>query len=279
MDSFRLYRQIRYIGGWNPAIYLNQGYMWTSISLYAKLGHIGGLPSVYIAYRVIWVDVVRLFRVGQSKSIGRHMKVGDSVRKAINDWEDGELDSAMLHACNAIDGTASKVYPGLGSNVRFTQLLRENYSIFGSMGVPGIDLYATRWPVKVSRPKASEGMPDIADVIYGIHRCSHGHGDELPEGFELIPDASGPTCITQVLIEKGKVRLSDRVIFGLLAVAILSPVNVDQQVPTGYHLTFAGQELQIVDWWGRRDDFEKLVAAESLPSVVMDFTDWMDVTK
>jgi hypothetical protein len=63
MDSFRLYRQIRYIGGWNPAIYLNQGYMWASISLYAKLGHIGGLPSVYIAYRVIWVDVVRLFRV------------------------------------------------------------------------------------------------------------------------------------------------------------------------------------------------------------------------
>jgi hypothetical protein len=34
------------------------------------------------------------------------------VRKTIDDWEAGETESAMLHACNAIDGTAAKVYPG-----------------------------------------------------------------------------------------------------------------------------------------------------------------------
>jgi hypothetical protein len=37
------------------------------------------------------------------------MNVGESVRKAIDDWEHGELEAAMLHACNAVDGTAKKL--------------------------------------------------------------------------------------------------------------------------------------------------------------------------
>ena len=34
----------------------------------------------------------------------------------------------MIHACNAIDGTAAKVYPNLANNnaPRFKKLLREN---------------------------------------------------------------------------------------------------------------------------------------------------------
>src|SRR5207249_1841304 len=132
------------------------------------------------------------------------VNVGNSIRKAIDDWEHGELESAMLHACNAVDGTAKKLYPTLGNSERFTRALRENYGILGPMGAPGIDLVATRFPVTVRRPWAVGGTPDIADVIYGIHRCTHGHGDELPSGFELIQNAAGPSRVTQMLIERGK---------------------------------------------------------------------------
>lgn len=205
------------------------------------------------------------------------MKVGNSVRKTIDDWEQGELESAMLHACNAVDGTAKKLYgTAVGSNARFTRLLRENYDVFSPMAFPGIDLEATRWPVNVSRPKAQGGKPDMADLIYGIHRCAHGHGDELPDGFELLPDAAGPHRQTRMHVEKGKARLSDRAIFGLLAVAVLSPVNVDQTVPAGYHLTFGNVMLLINDWWGRAVDFASIVAQEPLPQVTLDFGDWMD---
>ncbi len=209
------------------------------------------------------------------------MNVGNSVRKAIDDWEQGELESAMLHACNAVDGTATKLHPADGSNARFTRLLRDNYATFGPMGAPGINLRETRFPVKVKRPKAQGGQPDIADVIYGIHRCTHGHGDELPDGFELLPDAAGRPSRTgmlrtRMLIEKGKVRLSDRVIFGLLAVAVLSPANEGQTVPDGYHLTFGEEELFISEWWGRATDFASLASQQSLPLVKLDFGDWMD---
>ena len=211
------------------------------------------------------------------------MNVGNSVRKAIDDWEAGELDAAMLHACNAVDGTAKKVYPKkiypkLGSNARFTRLLRDNYSILGPMGFPGINLAETRFPVRVERAKASGGKPDLADVIYGIHRCSHGHGDELPGGFALIPDARGEAGRTTVGIEAGAIQLSDRIIFGLIAVAVMCPVNEGQLVPDGYHLTFgrAAEKLMINDWWGRSADFAAIAAKEPMPSVTMDFREWMD---
>ncbi|POR72794.1 hypothetical protein [Pseudomonas syringae] len=201
--------------------------------------------------------------------------VGKSVRAAIDEWERGEFEFAMLHACNAIDGTAAKVFPPkVGSNARFTGLLRQHYAVLGPMGLPGIDLMATRWPIKVDRPKATGGLPDIADVIYGVHRCTQGHGLELPDGFELFPDAAGPDRCTRFGVEKGKLQLSDRIIFGLLGVAVFSPVNIGQKVPDGYHLKFAGTVMFINDWWGRSADFLNLSASEPLPSVLLDFSSW-----
>ncbi len=204
------------------------------------------------------------------------MNVGNSVRKAIEDWENGDLESAMLHACNAVDGTAKKLHPKIGSNARFTRALRENYAILGPMGAPGIDLLKTRFPVTLQYSKASGWKPDIADVIYGIHRCSHGHGSELPDGFALIQDAAGPKRLTRMEIERGKVRLSDRIIFGLLAVAVLSLVNKDQSVPNGYYLSIGeSPKLNINDWWGRACDFSLISAQDPIPMVKLDFGDWM----
>jgi hypothetical protein len=204
------------------------------------------------------------------------VNVGNSVRKAIDDWEHRDSESAMLHACNAVDGTARKLYPGLDNNRRFTRVLRENCAILGPMGAPGINLVETRFPGTVPRSTTDDGRPDIAAVIYGIHRCTHGHGDELPSGFELIPDAAGPPRRTHMYVERGKVRLSDRVIFGLLAVAVLSPANRDQRVPAGYHLTFGeSARLEISDWWGRASDFPAIAAQDPTPLVTLDFTNLM----
>jgi hypothetical protein len=197
------------------------------------------------------------------------MNVGESVRHAIDDWQAGKLEAAMMHACNAVDGTAKKLYPHAGVGARFTRLLRENYDeILGPMGAPGIDLHGTRFAVKV---KAPGGKIDIAEVIYGIHRCTHGHGDELPDGFDLLPDASDQPRRTGMLVsvDGGAVRLSDRIIFGLLAVAILCPANADQRVPDGYRLFYSNTEvLPINDWWGRAADFPQILATDPQPPPV-----------
>jgi len=207
------------------------------------------------------------------------MKVSESVRKAMDDWGLGERESAMMHACNAVDGTAHKLHPALYSKARFTRVLRDNYAILGPMGVPGIDLKQTRFPVAVERPTAADGKPDIADMLYAVHRCCHAHGDELPGGFDLFPDASGLPGHTRMWFEDGKVRLSDRVVFGLIAVAVCSTVNADQATPRldGYHFTYGRlpRRLMINDLWGKPEDLLAAIATETVPEIKMDFGDWV----
>lgn len=206
------------------------------------------------------------------------MEVGRSVAKAIDEMEAGDFESAMLHACNAIDGTAVKALPSItGSNLRFTTLLRNNYLTLGVMGMPGINLVDTRFPVAVRNPKASGGGADLADVIYGIHRCTHGHGDALPAGFELRPDSSGVDEKTTIVVQRGQIQLSDRIIFGLLAIAVFAPENAGQGTLPGYYLTLGAEHKFIInDWWGRRADFELIASQLTLPNVLIDFSNWMN---
>jgi hypothetical protein len=221
----------------------------------------------------------RRTRASWRRGYARRVKVGEHVGLALDAWDRGEAEHAMLHACIAVDGTARKAYPATTRNkARFTSLLRDNYDVLGPMSAPGVNLAESFLPVKMPHAKEKSG-PDFAELIYGVHRCTHGHGDELPGGFELIPNAALGMDTTTLLFEKsGKVRLSDRVIFGLLAVAVFAPANADERVPNdGYHFVFGKQRirLQVNDWWGRHDDFAAVVASEPMPYVKLDFGDWM----
>jgi hypothetical protein len=207
------------------------------------------------------------------------MKVSDSVRFAIDAYTRRELESAMLHACNAIDGTAAKICPGVGSRRRFTNLLRERLLILGAWGLGGIDLVQTRFPVGVKSPAASDGRPDIADVIYSVHRCTHGHGDELPDGFALTessePNGDG-MVVSEIEIVNGSIRLPDLIVMGLCMVAVTSPANADQQIPPTYWIKWRGKPLVVSEWWGRGEALIAEVAQLSMPQVKLDFREWMD---
>jgi hypothetical protein len=202
------------------------------------------------------------------------MRIEKSIRKAFDEFDAGDAESAMLHVCNAVDGTAAKVYPNMGSNRRFSTFLRDNYHILGPMGCPGIDVVNQRFAVRVERPNAPGGKPDLADLIYGIHRCSHGHGQALPDGFELLDDVAGPAGNTRMVFDgPGAVQLSDRLIFGLLATVIMSPVNIDLRIPDGYFLSFGQRSVIMLvnDWWGRSTDFCAIAESEPMPLVNVDW--------
>ncbi|QRY85743.1 hypothetical protein JVY00_06640 [Tsukamurella tyrosinosolvens] len=205
------------------------------------------------------------------------MQVGDSVRHALDNCDAGEWDAAMMNACNAVDGTARKRYPDLGNAARFKQLLRDEVDTLGAMGMPGINLRETRWPVPVVS-KLPDKRPDIADVIYGIHRCAHGHGDELPSGFELtMPDQTPDGVpVSLIEVEKGKVRLPTSTIVGLVAVAVFAPENKGQPIPPDHWLSWRGGRFVVRDWWGWAAHFKEIVENAELQQVAMDWGDWWD---
>lgn len=158
------------------------------------------------------------------------MKVGASVTYALLALDDGDSQHAVLHACNAVDGTARKRFPTKGVRDRFTTLMRDGYWILEPMCAPGINLDLSRWQVWAGNPPRLQ-VVDFADLVYLVHRCTHGHGDELPGGFELVPDVRGPNRVTHMFadFDDDTVRLSDRLIPALLCLSVLAPENRDEE--------------------------------------------------
>jgi hypothetical protein len=96
--------------------------------------------------------------------------------------------------------------------------------------------------------------------------------------FRTRQDPAGPVRHTRMEIERGKVRLSDRMIFGLLAVAILSSANQDQadRKLDGYYLSFGSSaKLTVNEWWGRANEFAAIAAQDPTPVVKLDFGNWV----
>ncbi len=185
----------------------------------------------------------------------------------------------MLHACNAVDGTGKKRYPQEKSvAARFKRTIRDSLDIFGAVALTGLNVGLIRFPVAV-KSDLPDKRPDLADVIYGIHRCTHGHGDELPEGFELTAIEDGGDAVRIRLTRDGKLQLPISVVMGLLAVAIFAPENKDQLIGGGgdYALSLVWQRLMLNDWWGRGDDFRELTKLDQIADgLVVDFGRYWD---
>lgn len=178
----------------------------------------------------------------------------------------------MLHACNAVDGTGrERLGSGNRDNAkRFTQMIRDELEIFEHIGTPGIDLRATRFPYKNVKAQSSDGRPDIADVLYYMHRCAHGHGDEVEHGFELQPCDGGAGNHSMRFIPDA-VSLPESAILGLVAIAVLAPENSGQHAWDA-SIPWAGGALVVNDWWGRRSDFLALVEQGGYNHYKLDLT-------
>jgi hypothetical protein len=182
----------------------------------------------------------------------------------------------MVHAGNAVDGTAKKRYPQLGVATRFRRTIRDSLDIFRLMAAPGIDFDRSRFPIAV-KSDLPDGRPDIADVLYGAHRCVHGHDDELPEGFELTPHGPRPQGVH--IWRTGKIQLPASVVIGLLAVAVFSPENKGEVIPDGYQLSWYQHVFHIWMWWGWQEHFRAITSTAQIQQAALDFSEsWDDWT-
>ncbi len=182
----------------------------------------------------------------------------------------------MVQACNAVDTTARKRYPQLGVASRFKRTIRDSLDIFGLMAAPSIDFAQTRFPIAV-KSDLPDGRPDIADVLFGVHRRDHGHEDELPNGFDLTPHSPRP--LTVHIWRSGKIQLPAAAAIGLLAVAVFAPENKGEAIPDGYQLSWYQHVFHICLWWGWQDHFREIISTAQIPQATLDFAEfWNDWT-
>lgn len=188
-------------------------------------------------------------------------------------------DVAMLHSCNAVDDTSRKRYPSLGAGTRFRRVIRDAVDIYGVMATPGVDLENTRFPVAVRSDLTPEMRPDIADVLYGIHRWLHGHDEESATGFEVSPYVNGSAALR--VASDGKIQLPKTAILGLLAIAVFAPENKGEVIPPDYQLSWFDHVFFVSAWWGWQDHFREIVNVDRSSLVALDFgnswSDWAPV--
>lgn len=206
------------------------------------------------------------------------MKIGDYVKLAMDAAGRGEDELALLLACAAVDGTAAKRYPNIRDNGdRFRRFLRDGAGALGPMAFPGFDILTQEFPVALDAKSVVKR--DAAFLIYKYYRCAVAHGDEFDPGFGLIDDTRSGSGSTRFEISphSGSARLSNRLIWGLLACTVFAPENAEERVPDGYYFLYGGQVTMMVnDFWGSGDRFEVSIAPLSpLPVVRMDFNEWL----
>lgn len=194
------------------------------------------------------------------------MKLAQHVLYAIDDAEANKFESALLHACIAIDTTAKR-FARANPKVRdrYVACLRHYYWILEPMLGPGINLVETKFE---NIQLGKNCSPDLAEIVYEIFRCSHAHGDEVPTAFSVIPTSGSAN--SKWSFGNGELHMPDRILWALLAVAVFSRVNTHEKSDRNYYLSLGDHRFLLREWWGREDDFRVIADQYNQTRVTLD---------
>lgn len=177
------------------------------------------------------------------------MNMAERVQCALDDIEAGKLLSALMHACAAVDGTASKLYPTEKNNRdRFVATFDRYLWIIEPMLGVGINLEETTFDWVTLEKRKSK----FSEIVYEIFRCNLAHGTEIPTGFEVV--LSGSNDERGMLIGQQQLVIPATIIFALLAVAVFSTVNAGQRIGKDSWLSLGNLQFTIDTWWGYEEE-------------------------
>ncbi|MCD2517558.1 hypothetical protein LQ564_14690 [Massilia sp. G4R7] len=201
------------------------------------------------------------------------MKISEHIKQSLDAADRGDLDQAMLSACIAIDGTASKMYPReplVGK--RFRRFINEYLDVIELMH-GGINLQETVFPFKSN--KGVEGLA-FADIIYEKFRCNLAHGSELPDGYGVAVQVAPGQMQFVIDLEVGAMTVPQSAIYALGLAAVLAPVNEDQKIGSNlYHYRDSINTYVVDRWWGKLECARQIMDFDSLIRVKLDFSNHM----
>jgi len=178
----------------------------------------------------------------------------------------------MWHASAALAETAAKRYPWLDPGPRFKRTVRDDIDIFTALSAPDIDFANSRFPVRVASD-LPEGYPDIADLLYGVHRFLHEDENALAAGCTITPHADG---VPMFEILRGRLSLRASAALGLLGIAVFSAENKGEQIPETYMLGWRQHIFHVYGWWGWQNHFREIVSLTPIVAHPLDFAEEWD---
>ena len=200
------------------------------------------------------------------------MKLSQQVIYAIDDAGVGKLDSALLHACIAIDATSKRCYPGdrkVGR--RFMNCIRKYYWIIEPMLGAGVNLVDSRFAnINLGKPSP----PDLAEFVYEVFRCAHAHGDEVPNVYSIMPTTGSE--LSHWYFGHGELHMPDRIVWALLALVVFADVNAHENSDGDYYLSLGNDRFVLREWWGRESDFRPVAESYNRTRVTFEGLDRLE---
>ncbi len=170
--------------------------------------------------------------------------VGQRVKYVIDEVERDNFELALEHVAIAIDITATKYYKNSrSSKSSYKNLLKEYSWLIELMAFFGINLDESKFgnfPI--------DGNPETTfqDLIYHVISCNLVHDEGIPLNFEF-------SDIDQITLKKDHLIFPKKLIWGLLAVVVFCPVNVNEITDDCYYISIFENRFLINDFWGMED--------------------------
>ena len=198
------------------------------------------------------------------------MDIINSVARSIEEAERNQIESALLHACIAIDASAQKHYKKPQSSAAtYISFLRHYYWILEPMTGAGINFDETIWEnLDPKGARMSKVKLDLASIIYYFIRCPQAHGDTVDKQISFSSKQVDGSVTYG--IQKGKLTLPDSLIFGLLGIAVFCKVNKDLVCDYEHWLAYQNNRFGIKDWWGLEDSFKPIALKYNKNRITLD---------
>jgi len=133
------------------------------------------------------------------------MKIEEHVLVSLDGFTRKSHQEALMHACIALDATATKLLPGSKGKKAYKQCIRDYIWLIEPFTGAGINLEETKWTnLNIDNGYGKKiNEPDLADIIYHVFRCNHAHGHGVPPKFDLTLSLNSEAC--GILISLGRV--------------------------------------------------------------------------
>jgi hypothetical protein len=188
------------------------------------------------------------------------MDIGDHVRLAVKSAYDGELEAALLHALQAVDGTGKRIRPGATTRSRIVDTIEDYLWVIEPMAGLGFNLEA---PLPLIELASRESR--FSEVIYELFRTRLAHGDPFPEGVGIEFSFSSTHRVLALGVGN-KITIPDTVLWALVSAVVFARVNAGQRIgmkASFWYATLSGvndRSFEIDEWWGREEEVRDFFA-------------------
>lgn len=178
--------------------------------------------------------------------------IGKRVGEAFEKLDASDFEGALIPTSIAVDATAQKAYSGQGTGSAYKAFLHDNLGLITRVGMGGggiLNLHLGGYSHPKLKPDAN-GHCSVEQVLYHVVRCGLLHEGCLPGDIHFTPESRirGGATLT----------LPAGFIVGMLAAAVVCPVNAGELAPANCGFIFPTQKRAPVnDLWGRPDLIEQ----------------------